>query len=45
MNAGEVHCGLQLILGDNELESGSAYLRDMKNSTQTEVELDTFTLP
>ena len=34
-----------LILGDNELDSGRATLRDMKNSTQTEVELDAFTLP
>ena len=33
-----------LILGDSEIESGKAQLRDMKNSTQTEVELATFTL-
>ena len=34
-----------LILGDSEIESGKAQLRDMRNSTQTEVEIATFTLP
>ena len=33
-----------LILGDSEIESGRAMLRDMKNSEQTEIELATFTL-
>jgi len=33
-----------LILGDSEIESGKAFLRDMKNSEQTEIELATFTL-
>ncbi len=33
-----------LILGDSEIDSGKANLRDMKNSTQVEVELDSFTL-
>ena len=32
-----------LIIGDTEVETGRAYLRDMKNSTQTEVEIDNFT--
>ena len=43
--ANKIDADYTLILGDNELESGRAFLRDMKNSTQTEVELDTFTLP
>ncbi len=34
-----------LMLGDNEIESGRAVLRDMKNATQSEVELSGFTLP
>ena len=33
-----------LILGDSEIESGKAFLRDMKNSEQTEVSLESFTL-
>lgn len=33
-----------LIIGDSEIESGRAVLRDMKNSTQTEVEIDNFTI-
>ena len=33
-----------LILGDSEIESGRAMLRDMKNSEQSEIELATFTL-
>ncbi len=33
-----------LILGDSEIESGKAFLRDMKNSEQIEIELATFTL-
>ena len=33
-----------LILGDSEIESGRAMLRDMKNSEQTEIALATFTL-
>ncbi len=34
-----------LILGDNEILTGRAALRDMRQGTQTEVELDGFTLP
>ena len=34
-----------LILGDSEIESGVAQLRDMRNSTQTEVNIATFSLP
>lgn len=33
-----------LMIGDSELESGRANLRDMENSTQTEVDLATFTI-
>ena len=33
-----------LILGDSEIDSGKAQLRDMKNSDQREVELSSFTL-
>ena len=33
------------MLGDNEIDSGRAILRDMKNATQSEVELLGFTLP
>ena len=29
-----------LIIGDSELESGRAQLKDMANSTQTEIEID-----
>ena len=43
--ANKIGADYTLILGDNELQTGRANLRDMKNSTQTEVELDTFTLP
>jgi histidyl-tRNA synthetase len=34
-----------LILGDSEIESGAAQLRNMKTSTQEEVTLSTFSLP
>ena len=34
-----------LILGDSEIESGVAQLRDMRNSTQSEVNIATFSLP
>ena len=43
--ANKIGADYALILGDNELDSRRASLRDMKNSTQTEVDLDTFTLP
>ena len=43
--ANKIGADFTLILGENELATGRAMLRDMKNSTQTEVELDTFTLP
>ena len=33
-----------LILGESEMESGKAFLRDMKNSEQKEIELASFTL-
>ena len=43
--ANKIGADYTLIIGDAELDSGRANLRDMKNSTQTEVELDVFTLP
>ena len=33
-----------LILGDTEVESGKAQLRNMQDGTQTEVALDSFTV-
>jgi histidyl-tRNA synthetase len=42
--ANKIGADYTLILGDNEIASGRAALRDMKNSTQTEVELDSFTI-
>ncbi len=33
-----------LIIGDSEIESGKAQLRDMKNGTQEEITLDSFTI-
>lgn len=42
--ANKLGAAYTLIIGDSELESGKAMLRDMQNSTQTEVELDGFTL-
>ena len=43
--ANKIGADYTLILGDNELATRRAMLRDMKNSTQDEVDLDTFTLP
>ena len=42
--ANKLSADYALILGDSEIESGRAFLRDMKNSEQTEVELASFTL-
>ncbi len=42
--ANKLSADYALILGDSEIESGKAFLRDMKNSEQTEVTLATFTL-
>ena len=42
--ANKLSADYALILGDSEIESGKAFLRDMKNSEQTEVELASFTL-
>ena len=42
--ANKLSADYALILGDSEIESGRAMLRDMKNSEQTEIELATFTL-
>ncbi|MBO6019752.1 MAG: histidine--tRNA ligase [Clostridia bacterium] len=43
--ANKIGADYTLIIGDNELATRKASLRDMKNSTQTDVDLDTFTLP
>jgi len=43
--ANKIGADYTLILGDNEIATGRAMLRDMKNSTQTEVEIASFTLP
>ena len=43
--ANQIGADYTLILGDNEIATGRAMLRDMKNSTQTEVEIASFTLP
>ncbi len=42
--ANKIGADYTLIIGDSEIESGRAFLRDMKNSTQSEVELDSFSL-
>ncbi len=42
--ANKLSADYTLILGDSEIDSGKAYLRDMKNSTQEEVLLDSFTI-
>ena len=42
--ANKLSADYTLILGDSEIESGKAFLRDMKNSEQTEVTLASFTL-
>ena len=38
--ADKKNAGYTVIIGDSELESGKVQLKDMKNSTQTEIELD-----
>ena len=43
--ANKIGADYTLIIGDNELATRKATLRDMKNSSQTDVDLDTFTLP
>ena len=42
--ANKIGATYTLILGDNEIATGRAILRDMRNGTQTEVEPDSFTL-
>jgi histidyl-tRNA synthetase len=42
--ANKLSAAYTLILGDSEVESGRAQLRNMQDGTQTEVELDSFTL-
>ncbi len=42
--ANKLSADYTLILGDTEIESGRAFLRDMRSSTQEEVDLNSFTL-
>jgi histidyl-tRNA synthetase len=42
--ANKLNAAYTLILGESEVESGRAQLRNMQDGTQTEVELDSFTL-
>ena len=42
--ANKLNADYTLIIGDSEVESGKAQLRDMKNGTQEELELDSFTI-
>jgi len=42
--ANKIGAAYTLIIGDSEVESGRAMLRDMQNSTQTEVSLADFTI-
>ncbi len=42
--AGKLGAAFTLILGDPEVESGRAQLRDMQSGEQTEVEIETFTV-
>ncbi len=42
--ANKLGAAYTLIIGESELESGRAQLRNMSDSTQTEVELDNFTI-
>ena len=42
--ANKIGADYTLIIGDSEIEAGRAQLRNMKDGTQTEVELDNFTV-
>ena len=42
--ANKIGAGYTLIIGDSEIEAGRAQLRNMSDGTQTEVELDNFTI-
>lgn len=42
--ANKLNAAYTLILGDSEVESGRAQLRNMQDGTQTEVDLDSFTI-
>lgn len=42
--ANKLNADYTLIIGDSEVESGKAQLRDMRDSTQKEVELDNFSI-
>ena len=42
--ANKIGASYTLIIGDGEIESGKAQLRNMESGEQTEVELDSFTI-
>jgi histidyl-tRNA synthetase len=42
--ANKIGAAYTLIIGDSEIESGKAQLRNMENGEQTEVELDSFSI-
>ena len=42
--ANKIGASYTLIIGDSEIEAGKAQLRNMSDGTQTEVELDSFTV-
>ena len=42
--ANKISAEYTLIIGDSEIESGRAQLRNMQSGEQTEVELDSFTI-
>ena len=42
--AGKIGAEYTLIIGDSEIDAGRAQLRNMEDGTQTEVDIDTFTI-
>ena len=42
--ANKIGAAYTLIIGDSEIEAGRAQLKNMQDGTQTEVELDSFTV-
>ena len=42
--ANKIGAEYTLIIGDSEIDTGKAQLKNMSDSSQTEVELDSFTL-
>ena len=42
--ANKIGAEYTLIIGDSEIDAGKAQLKNMSDSSQTEVELDSFTI-